>query len=238
MTTIHEKTIDDLFMSGPGETVVRTLMSQLAAITGPNKSNPFQELFGPYKPGSNQQRWADYDRFDWSIRQLPAINVYEAESEEKTSSNGYLNGAINIMVLWPPSQRRSDFTRVPMAFQGAILNFFESSFCKDMLDELYYIKRAAKVPGLNEFGKSITWSPNIEGIVESETVPVTLISVKYRIDLRSWYRALEFQNRTKDLPYQATLHDLKVMGGTYDGVTDDAAKQIAVAIKEEFAVKN
>lgn len=241
-TTIREADIQNLFLTGPGEFIVANTLMQMAAI--PNDTGmPFTQLFGPYtpgKPGLNQtanQRWADYARFDWSIRQLPAICVYEAETEDKTSSNAWLNGTINIMVLWGPNMRRSDWARVPAAFKGALQNFFESDYVKAMLDELYYIQRPAKVPGLNEYGKVMTWSPNVEGIVETETVPVTLVSVKYRLDLRAWYRALVFQTRTKAEPFQTPLSPLTVIGGDYTGLLDDNTT-VEIDIPDEIDVSS
>lgn len=239
--TIRQADLDGIFLTGPGEELVAKTLLQMSLIQN-NTTNAFVQLFGPYtpaKPGQNQtanQRWADYARYDWSIRQLPAINVYEAESEDKTSSNAWLNGAVNIMVLWPPNQRRSDWSRVPAAFKGALQNFFESQYVRDMLDELYWIERPAKVAGLNEYGKTMVWTPNVEGIVENEMVPVTLVSVKYRIDLRAWYRALEFQNRTKQQPFQTPLSDLTVIGGDYNGVPDSDGDDIKVTVPDEITV--
>lgn len=244
---IKQADIDDAFYTGPGESIVAATLMQLNAAPGdPVKGKPFfpfQELFGPYtaaKPGQNQpdqQRWADYARHDWSVRQLPAISVYEADTEELTSPNGWINGTINLMIHWPPSQRRSDYSRVPSAFKGAMQNFFQSAMVDDMLDELYWVRRPMKVPGLNEYGKSMTWAPNVEGIIDGNYVPVTLIGVKYRLDLRAWYRELEFQNRTRKTPFQTPLADLTTIAGEYDGDTN-AGPNPQVVIPDKFGVTN
>ena len=115
-------------------------------------------------------------------------------------------------------------------------NFFASDFVTPMLDELYYVKRPAKVYGLNEFGKVLNWSPNTEGLVESELVPVTILDIKYRIDLRAWYRALEFMGRTKADPFSVSLADLTDILGEYDGIDDAGLTQ--VVIPDEIAVSN
>ena len=210
-TVIKQQELDQLFLSTPGEDLVAKTLMQMAQVPA------FISLFGPYAPESDQQRWADYNRFDWNIRQLPAINVYEAAEETKDSDQAFLRGSINFQVYWPPSARRGDSRRYEATFKGIIQNFFASQFVDTMLDELYFIQRPEKVYGLNEYGKTMDWSPNTEGILGNELVPVTMISVQYRIDLRSWYRALEFMDRTKDQPFQATLSDLKVIGGVYAG---------------------
>lgn len=233
--TIKEQDLENIFLTGPGERIVANTLLQMAAIPN-DTSNPFIELFGPFTPGSQQQRWSDYSRFDWSIRQLPVINVYESESQDKTSSNAWVNGSIAIMVLWAPNQRRSDLARVQMAFNGALQNFYESRHVRDMLDELYWIERPAKVPGLNEYGKIMTWMPNIEGLVEDQMVPVTLINVKYRLDLRAWYRALVYEGRTKAEPYVNTLPNLVQIGGGYAGVINDDGTGVEVILNDEINV--
>lgn len=243
---VKQKQLDDIFLSTPGEDIVAKTIMQLQKVQGNKDKNgkvtyPFQMLFGPYTP-EKPCRWADYQRFDWSTRMLPAINIFEGQVLEKQSDNAYLTGNISFQVYWPGSARRSDLMRLQNAFSGILTNFFNSDYVKAMLDELYYIQRDAKVYGLNEYGKLSTWTPNTEGVTEEgELVPVTVVDVKYRIDLRSWYRALEFQNRTKEEPFRETLDDLSVIGGEYDGVTkkkDVVDADTIVKVEDEFEVSN
>jgi hypothetical protein len=233
---VKQSDIDKLLLTGPGEELVDKLLLQLSAVPG------FQAIFGPYKLGSESMRWANYQRMDWSMRQLPVMNVYESGTEDKDSDEAYLRGSLMIQVMWPPNTRRAELARLPAAFKGAIQNFFNSDFCSDMLDELYYIQRPMKVNGLNELGKVLNWTPNTEGMVETEMVPVTILEVRYRIDLRSWRRTLEFQDRTKTQPFEKTLYDLAAIGGIstgeIDGYTDDIGEGIQVAVKVDFKVNN
>jgi hypothetical protein len=219
---IKQATIDKALLTGPGEDLVKKLLMQMAKVKG------FIAIFGPYTEGKDEQRWADYQRYDWSIRQLPTINVFTSQTEEKESDNAFLNGSIQIQVYWPPKLRRGDLTNIPLAFKGAMENFFASQYVQTMLDELYYIQRPEKVAGLNTLGKQMTWTPNAEGVVESDQVPVTIIEVKYRIDLRAWYRALEFQDRTRDDPFEATLAQLAEIFGEYDGKKADNSTEVVV----------
>ena len=235
--TIKEQDVEDIYLSSPGQRIVTNTLLQMSLIQN-NTGTAFTQLFGPYTPGSNQQRWSDYSRYDWSIRQLPVINVYESEAQDKVSSHAWINGSIAVMVLWQPNQRRSDLARVQMAFNGALQNFYESNELRDMLDELYYIERPAKVPGLNEYGKIMNWTPNIEGLVEDQMVPVTLVNIKYRLDLRAWYRALEFDNRTKGEPYKRPLSDLVLIGGNYAGVTHDDGTDVQIEMPDEIEVSS
>lgn len=237
---LKESDLINTFIDAPGQFLVRSLIQQMAQVPG------FVQLFGVPKFSSaatgfrleQAGKWADYARHDWSIRQLPAIAIYEAEAEDKISRNAYINGTLQIQVCWPASFRRSDLSRIPTAFKGALVNFFESKLVTSMLDEIYWHQRPEKIPGLNELGKVINWSPNTEGLVESDFVPVTLVSVKYRLDLRSWYRYLEFDDRTIDQPFDRTLADLTQIGGEYDGVPAADATQIKVVLPDQIPVSS
>jgi hypothetical protein len=220
--TIKQKDLDKSFLTGPGEDLVAKTLLALSSIP------QFIELFGPYTPGENNQRWADYCRMDWSIRQLPIIQVFESQTEDKDSDNAFLNGNISIQIIWGPNFRRDDFARIPFAMRGILTNFFNSRYVKDMLDELYYIQRPTKVYGLNKYGAQSSFSPNTELEIENEMVPITVFDAKYRIDLRSWYRALEYMGRTKDDPFEVTLAPLTRVAGEYDGVDDNDVTQVAV----------
>lgn len=224
--------IDSQLLTGPGQDLVGKLLMQLSAVAG------FVTIFGPYKSKNDQQRWADYQRLDWSVRMLPAINVFPAATEDKTSDNAWLNGTLTLQIMWPPSFRRGDMQRIETAFKAALQNFFASKFASDMMDELYWIVRPMKVAGLNELGKTMTWTPNVEGLVENELVPVTMVDVRYRIDLRSWYRALEFDDRTKDDPFERTLNDLTTLFNEYDGTKDKNAGDVKVAVEQQVTVAN
>lgn len=229
---VKDTTIDAALLSGPGKDIVIKTMQQLSSIKG------MRDIFGPFDADNITKRWADYQRFDWSIRQLPAINIFESQVEDKTSDQAYLNGTISFQIFWPPSFRRSDLARVPASFKGVLENFFSSQYVTDMLDEIYFHERPMKVAGLNEYGKTMTWTPSTEGLVESELVPVTILDVRYRIDLRSWYRALEFMNRTKANPFEETLADLAELVGKYQGVEDDEAAIVDIELPDEIPVTN
>lgn len=232
---ITQKSLDASFLTGPGEDLVPKLLLQLSSVP------QMKELFGPYiadttgNKTSDQQRWADYNRMDWSIRQLPAINVFEAATENRDSDQAFLRGTVQIQVYWPPNFRRGDLARVPAAFRGILNNFFSSHYTRLMFDEIYWHQRPMKVNGLNELGKMLTWSPNVEGLVEAEMVPVTILDVQYRIDLRSWYRALEFQTRTKKDPFVAEqIGPLTEIDITYAGEEAGAVANPQIVVIDEI----
>jgi hypothetical protein len=223
--------INALFLEGAGQYLVPRLIAQLAKVA------PFATLFGPFVGiDSPKQRWADYQRMDWSMRQLPAINVFEGEQESKQSDNGWDTGTIKIQVYWPASFRRSDLARIPKAFHSAILAFFTSDLAFALLDSRANKDASIIVPGLNELGKEIVDQKNMEGIVESELVPVTMLDVRFRIDLRAFYRFLESTNRTIGQPFEATLADLVEVKGEYDGVTDPAAEDVQAIVEDDIPI--
>lgn len=250
--TIRQADIDKNFLTGPGEDLVAKLLLQLSRAEGVDANGtiiyPFTLLFGPYKKNSklekdsDQQRWADYQRQDWTIRMLPAINIFESQTENKTSDQAWLTGTVQIQVFWPPSFRRSDLSRVPAAFKGAIQNFFNSKYAADMLDELYFNDRDSKVYGLNQLGAQINWSPNVEGVLDSEAVPVTILDVSYRIDLRAWNRAMEYMGREKEDPFKDLLSELTSIAGLspngYLGVVDPNAEIVEVVVEQNITVSN
>lgn len=211
-----------LFEPTPTEYLIKRLIEQMAQVP------QFVTFFGPLIPDTTKEkgvnnpnmRWANYARPDWSFRNLPAISVYEGDPEEKTSANAWLNGTIKMQIPWP-ALKRSDPLENERLFKGAIQNFFESQFCDVLLDPYPTVNVATKVPGLNELGRMITWTPNVAGIIEGNEVPITLLSIKYRIDLRAWYRYLETIDRTKENPFQEILDTLTLVAGEYDGVTDN-----------------
>lgn len=237
---IKQPDLDKEFLTGPGEDLIPKTLLQLSRVAG------MITLFGKYIPptgaaADGQQRWADYNRMDWSLRQLPAMNLYESGSEVRSSDQGFLNGQVTMMIFWPANFRRSDSRRIEAAFRGVINNFFSSKYVSDMLDELYYIQRDSKVYGLNEYGKTLNWTPNVEGLVEDKMVPVTMIEIPYRIDLRAWSRALEYMGRTVADPFEITLDQLTGIGvladgSGYEGVDDSGTVQ--VLIEDEIDVSN
>jgi hypothetical protein len=161
--------------------------------------------------------------------------VYESGSENKEADQGWINGALTIQVFWPASLRREAVARIPRIFTSAIIQFFTSDFAAALLDPHPTVNVATKVPGLNELGKTLTWSPNVEGVVENEMVPVTMVEVRYRVDLRAWYRFLNTDYRTKGNPFVRSLYDLVAVYGVYDGVKD-TPENVQVEIPQHITV--
>jgi hypothetical protein len=227
---------------GPTGTLVRRLLETLAGVKLSNGTLFFQQLFGPFKAFDDiNQRWSCYSKFDWSLRQLPAISIYEGDPEIKQSDNGFLDGSLRLMVFWPASMRRPDLQQIPVLFKGAMQNFFTSQWCEGLLDPYPTLNLATKVPGLNRLGREITWSPNTEGKLGEDTVPVTILDVKYRIDLRRWNDYLVSQGMTPEDPFEVTLAAWAEISATYQGVVDgdqDPATQGMQDILDDITLEN
>lgn len=234
---INQTSLDASFLTGPGEDLVAKTLLQLSSVP------QFVKLFGPYKSdasgnkNSDQQRWADYQRMDWSLRQLPAINVFEAQDLNRDSDQAFLRGTVQIQAYWPANMRRGDLARVPATFSAILENFFSSDYVAKMLDPHFTIERPMKVFGLNEYGKTLNWSPNVEGLVETELVPVTILNVQYRIDLRAWYRQIDFTTRTKANPFVANqIGQLTEIDLSYNGIdpNPDVTNNPQIVIEDEI----
>jgi hypothetical protein len=228
-------TLLDAFLEGPSQRLVPAMLTQLTKVP------QLVALFGPYAAGKFEQRWADYNRFDWSIRQLPAVSVFESDTESKKGDNDFMTGTVRLVVYWPPNFRRSDLTRIPKAFHSAMVNFFGSELAFQLLDSKANLNNDGTrpswcVPGLNEVGKEIDEAKNVEGFIESELVPVTMIDIRFRIDLRQYFRFLEEDGRTKDQPFERTLEGLDEILGEYDGLPGTDTMDVQVTLDEKVTI--
>ncbi len=207
----------------PCKLLVKRLMEEMGKIEF------FQKTFGPMREWDRaDQRWACYERGDWSMRQMPAIMVFDYGGESQTSLNGWLTGTIRIVALWPAQLRRHDWAEVPKIFKGMVQHFFHSKYCGALLDRIPGENLETKVGGLNELGKEISWIPNMAGMVAEERVPATILDIKYRIDLRRFYDYLEDLGYSQEEPFKQTVFPLEYVGatlqGTAGGVAEDSAK--------------
>lgn len=226
--------LEEKFLTGPGQVLAQHVIDAMSSVL------PFSELFGPSKDkdGKYSLRWADYARADWSIRELPAINIYEGSTEEKESSQAFVNGSLEIQVFWPPNLRRSDTARMQKILQAAVLNFFESDVAFNLLDPGVPEANTSplRVPALNAIGRQMSWTPNFDAVVAEQIVPATLVDVRYRLDLRSWYRYLEEDDRTKEKPFERTLEPLTEVRGVYNGIQDGDPDDVQIEIDQDAEI--
>jgi hypothetical protein len=92
----------------------------------------------------------------------------------------------------------------------------------------------AKVPGLNELGKTFTVDKSLGFQWGEDVVPLTRIVVNFKIDLREWDQYLEIDSRTKEDPFERTLANLERMVGVIQGLNDAQAPKVEVGIDQKI----
>lgn len=231
-TAASEKLMQEEFLEGPGQYMVRRLIKQMA------KEKGFIALFGEYKgPESDSQRWAEYQRFDWSVRQLPAISVYEDQSETKTADSGWVTGTLKVTVYWPPRLHRRFAARLPNTFFAALMLWMRGAEAFKLLDSRANVDRTLIVPGLNQLGFEMTDIKQVEGIVETEAVPVSLIDVRFRLDLRAWDRWMTQEDcRDVPTPFVRDLETMETLTNVIQGVIDDDGDPVKAEVQQNVTI--
>lgn len=194
-----------LFADGPAEFLVRKVSEKLKGI------EEWKALFGDFIDG--------YRRMDYPERALPVMRIYN-NSFSKDFESWFVNGDILIDIIWPPSIRRQEQQQFQDSIAAAVVQQFRiTKFFQELCDE---------IRGLNELGKRVTVDKSLGFEWQDGIVPLTQITVNFRIDLREWDRYLEETNRTKDSPFEVSIGDLKRMVSEFCGVNDDETVNVTV----------
>lgn len=200
----------DLFLSGPAEFLISQLVLQLAAVP------QFKAVFGDSIFG--------YQRMDFSIRQLPGMRIYN-ETYTKDAENWYVNGDIKMDIVWPANLRREELQQLPDSITAALM--------QQLRRPTFFNSMQAVVPGLNELGKVFSVDKTLGFDWGEEIVPLTQVTVNFRIDLREWDLYLEQTDRTKDIPFEKTLGDLKKLNMLFEGLQDDMEKALEIPSSQQ-----
>ena len=171
-----------------------------------------------------------YKRMDYAIRNLPALRMY-SDGYVKEYESWFINGEMVCDVIWPASLRRKDLQQLQDTMSSALLQQFRritffnevenAEQDEDRRDRLKGYKRIG-VPGLNELGKRYTVNKSLGfELSENQIVPLTQITVNFRVDLRIWDDYLRENLRTKDDPFEQTLGELEQIIADVDGLLDD-----------------
>lgn len=201
-----------LFYNGPVEFLVHIIARELGKIT------PFSKIFGDSISG--------YRRMDFSHRQLPAVRVYN-NTYRKDFDSWFIEGDILVDIILPASLRRDDTQQVQDTLSGAIVQQFRSP--------AFFLSLSEMVPGLNELGKTVNVDKSLGFEWEDQEVPLTQISLNFRLDLRMWDEYLESTNRTKDSPFTEVLGSLDSIVGIIDGLKDDnATTEVSIGVNADL----
>lgn len=193
------------FIDNPVEFLCAATAAQIACIP------QFKAIFGDSIDG--------YMRMDYSVRQLPALRVYN-ETATKEFESWFITGDIKLDVIWPGNLRREETQQFQDTMSSALLQQFRSNTFFGAVNKL--------VPGLNELGKTFSWDKTLGFDFEEEMVPLTQLTANFRLDLRIWDIYLESEGRTKETPFEVTLANLKRIANTIQALRDDGQPGPAV----------
>lgn len=201
---------NDPFFNGPGEFLCKAVADQLLL------SSHWTLIFG--------DRIDPYRREDYSERELPALRIYN-ERGTKEFDSWFIEGDLMIDLILPASIRRIETQQIPDSLVSALIQQFRRP---NFFKTLYGI-----VPGLNELGRRVTYDKSLGFQWTDTVVPLTQITVNFRIDLREWDEYLESTNRTKDDPFDPVITDLTKIASVLQGLQSSEQEDPDVEISTE-----
>lgn len=200
-----EGTETSLYLTGPAEFLCKEICAQLVAI------DVWSKLFGEYID--------PYKRMDYPIRGTPALRVYN-NTFVKEYESWFIEGDVTADLIFPASLRRKELQQIPDSISAALLQQFRRTG--------FFTSICAKVPGLNELGKRFDVDKSLAFEWGEELLPLTQVTLNFKIDLRQWDLYLETDNRTKDDPFCRTLGDLNRIITTIQALRDDDSVELEI----------
>lgn len=206
----REKRETSLFLTGPAEFLCQEIVAKLS------EASSWRRIFG--------DSLDPYARRDYSMRALPAARVY-IPTYKKDFESWYVHGYVHIDVIYPPSLRRDELEQVPSTIATALTQQFRSP--------AFFRSLCARVPGLNELGKFVDVDKALGfEISDDEIVPMTQITMNFRINLDEWDWYAESDDRTIDDPFTRTLGDLERIVGVIEGLRDDDEIDVKIDVDQ------
>lgn len=202
--------VNENFLDGPAEFLCKTIARLL--IADPKWKAIFSDFIDPYK------------RMDYPMRALPCLRVYN-NTLDKTAESWFIEGDVLLDCILPANLRRNDLQQVQDTLSAALLQQFRR---RD-----FFLAVEAACPGLNELGKRFSVDKSLGFEWGEDLVPLTQMTVNFRIDLREWDRYLEDQSRTVNDPYEKTLGELTKIFTRIEGLNDSEAVQVIVATDDQ-----
>lgn len=197
------------FFNGPAEFLVQEIVRQLLIV--PQWATIFGDNIDAYR------------RMDYSMRALPALRIYN-NTATKESESWFVNGDIKADIIFPASVRRDELQQLQDTVSSALMQQFRRPEFFDTM--------SLTVPGLNELGKIFSWDKSLGFEWEDAQVPLTQITINFRLDLRIWDQYLEDTYRTKDTPFEASLRNLEEIVTTIEALRDDGTTELTIGIDQ------
>lgn len=204
---------NSLFLTGPAEFLCAEVAKALLNL--PVWKSIFGEFIDPYK------------RMDYPIRALPALRIYN-NSFVKTFDSWFIEGDLISDIIFPANIRRKELQQLPDSITAALLQQFRSPS--------FFGGVTAVVPGLNELGKRFSVDKSLAFEWGDDLVPLTQVTLNFRMDLRQWDLYLEEDNRTKDLPFERTLGDLTRIVTTIQGLRDEDPTSVEISLQDDQTI--
>ena len=197
---------EEPFLDGPGDALSASVAAALRTVS------PFALIFGT--------AIEDYPRQDFTLRDLPAIRIYN-DNYAKTAESWFIDGELTLDIVLPMSCRRGELQRFPDKLSAALMQQFRRPS--------FFSKVSASVPGLNYLGKAFTVDKTLAFNIETNEVPAVQCKADWRVDLRAWDDYLERDGRTKDDPFDRTLVSLRGYAISIAGLNDDGSEEIELS---------
>lgn len=209
--TTPEGQESNLFLTGPAEFLCAQIAKNL--ILDP----VWLKIYGP--------NIDPYKRMDYQIRNLPALRIYN-NGYSKDYESWFVNGDIVLDSIFPANIRRRELQQLPDTISAALLQQFRRPG--------FFVAINQAVPGLNELGKRVTVDKNLAFEWENDLVPLTQITLNFRVDLREWDLYLETDYRTLDDPFTRPLGDLKSIFTTIQALREEG--EVEVTLESEQTI--
>lgn len=198
-TTRVEGIDTTLFATGPGEFICSKICEALGL------DPVWSTLFG--------DRIDSYKRMDYSIRELPALRIYN-NTYRKMAESWFIEGSIVADIIFPPAIRRKKLEQIPDTVAAALLQQFRRP--------TFFENLCAVTPGLNQLGRTFDVDKALAfDFGENTLAPLTQVLINFKLDLRAWDDYLTSDYRTKDEPFARTLEDLARIVTTIQGLEAD-----------------
>lgn len=140
-----------------------------------------------------------YKRMDYGFDNLPAIRIYN-ERYRKDFESWFIGGDLTMDILLPAYIDRDENHKIPDILTAAVVQQFRRPS--------FFTSIRAKVPGLNELGKTVDVDKSLAFVIDDDMVPLTRVTLNFKIDLREWDAYLISTGRTKDSPFEVVLGSL------------------------------
>lgn len=193
-----EEVTQDKFIDSPGDFICQKISEQLVLVP------QFKAIFGDAIDA--------YKRMDYSVRALPALRIYN-NTYQKPDESWFINGDIIADIIFPANLRRLETQNLQDLLTGALMQQFRRP--------TFFLTLTGLIPGLNELGRKFNVDKSLGFEWDNNEVPLTQITLNFKLDLREWDLYLESTDRTKDIPFEKTLANLDTVVNTVQGLRDD-----------------